>query len=242
MKGYLSSEEQDVDTLVDKARAAPGLVGRDLVSEVTCRERYTWDTPLPDRDSDEARHHVVAIDYGTKYNILRGLVSYGCRVTVVPAGTSADDILALDPDGIFLSNGPGDPSALDPLVATVRTLMDHKPMFGICLGHQLIGRACGGTTSKLKFGHHGANQPVQRLDTGQVEITSQNHGFTVDIDSIREHPVEVTHINLNDRTLEGMAHKELPVFSVQHHPEAAAGPHDSRYLFQRFVDLIEQGK
>jgi carbamoyl-phosphate synthase small subunit len=241
MVGVLSTEDLDEKRLVEKAAAAPGLEGRDLVREVTVAESYAWTEPLPGTSPPPPRFRVVALDYGIKYNILRGLVSFGCAVTVVPASTTAEEVLALDPDGIFLSNGPGDPAALPGIVAEVKKLLGKKPIFGICLGHQILGQAYGGTTSKLKFGHHGGNQPVMRLDTRQVEISSQNHGFVVNESSIREHPVEVTHVNLNDRTVEGLAHREWPVFSVQYHPEAAPGPHDSRYLFERFALMMESG-
>ncbi len=248
LKGVISTTDLDPRSLTEKAKASPGLIGRDLVKEVSCDRPYNWTEPLPDPGfgtapgRSDGRFNVVAIDYGIKYNILRGLVSHGCRVTVVPAYTSAEEILALQPDGIFLSNGPGDPAALPGIVAVVEKLLGKKPIFGICLGHQILGQAFGGLTYKLKFGHHGGNQPVLRTATGQVEITSQNHGFVVDIDSIKSQPIVQTHINLNDRTVEGMAHCELPVFSVQYHPEAGPGPHDSRYLFALFAQLMESGR
>ncbi len=242
MKGVLSTVDLDPQSLAAKARATPGLVGRNLVQEVTSDNAYEWTEPLPGTAAGAPEFNVVAIDYGIKRNILRGLVTNGCRVRVVPASTSAAEILKLGPDGVFLSNGPGDPAALPELVAEVKKLLPRKPLFGICLGHQILGQALGGTTFKLKFGHHGGNQPVLRLDTRQVEITAQNHGFAVDIDSIKEHPVAMTHINLNDQTLEGMAHQELPVFSVQYHPEAAPGPHDSQYLFNQFTAMMRTGK
>ncbi len=242
MKGVLSTVDLDPDNLVEKAKASPGVIGRDLVREVTEDNRYEWSEPLPDIEPKRPEFKVAALDYGIKYNILRGLVAYGCRVTVFPAATKAEHVLAHQPDGIFLSNGPGDPAALPHIVDEVKKLLGKKPIFGICLGHQILGRALGGKTFKLKFGHHGGNQPVMRLDTRQVEITSQNHGFAVDIDSIEDHPVETTHVNLNDDTLEGMMHRELPVFSVQYHPEAAPGPHDSQYLFERFTEMMRTGK
>ncbi len=242
MKGVISAVDLDENSLIEKAKTAPGLLGRDLVREVTCDEAYDWTEPLPGMEPAAPRYDVVAMDYGIKYNILRGLVTHGCRVRVMPALTSAEEILVRNPDGVFLGNGPGDPAALVRIIPEVRKLLGKKPIFGICLGHQILGRALGGTTHKLKFGHHGGNQPVMRLDTRQVEITSQNHGFVVDVESIKDHPIEMTHLNLNDQTLEGFAHKEMPLFCVQYHPEAAPGPHDSRYLFKRFVDMIETGK
>lgn len=241
MRGVLSSTDLDPARLIEKAKCSPGLVGYDCVREVTAADAYDWDEPLPDAPCAKPEFHVVAYDYGIKYNILRNLVSHGCRVTVVPARTSAADVLARKPDGVFLSNGPGDPAALGDIVEQVRLLLGQVPIFGICLGHQILGQALGGTTSKLKFGHHGGNQPVMRLDTRQVEITSQNHGFVLDLDSIQNHPVEMTHLNLNDNTVEGIAHKSLPAFSVQYHPESAPGPHDSRYLFETFVQMMRSG-
>jgi carbamoyl-phosphate synthase small subunit len=184
---------------------------------------------------------VVALDLGIKFNILRSLVTSGCKVTVVPAYTSAEEILAYDPDGIFLSNGPGDPSALVSIIEEVKKLIDKKPVFGICLGHQLLAQAMGGSTYKLKFGHHGGNHPVANLEQGQIEITVQNHGFAVDMNSAEGLPLKLTHINLNDQTVEGLSHTELPIFSVQYHPEAGPGPHDSRYLFEKFTDLMRTG-
>ncbi|MGH9453927.1 MAG: carbamoyl phosphate synthase small subunit, partial [Terriglobia bacterium] len=189
-----------------------------------------------------AGFHVVAYDFGIKHNILRKLVDCGCRVTVVPAGTAASDAMALKPDGVFLSNGPGDPEPVDYAVRTVRELAGRAPIFGICLGHQIIGLALGGKTFKLKFGHHGGNHPVLNLETQKVEITAQNHGFSVDPDSLNTSEVVFTHINLNDQTLEGLRHKSLPLFSVQYHPEASPGPHDSAYLFGRFVKMMEEWK
>jgi carbamoyl-phosphate synthase small subunit len=239
--GVLSTECHDREELVRRAREAPTLVGRDLAREVTCREPYSWDegslwggqaAPPP------ARFSVVAYDFGIKRHILRRLRDVGCRVTVVPASFPAREALALRPDGIFLSNGPGDPAAVGYAVDTVRELCAaNKPIFGICLGHQLLGLALGGTTYKLKFGHRGANQPVMDLDTRKVEITSHNHGFAVDVESLRGR-ARLTHVNLNDRTVEGLALQDRPVFSVQYHPEASPGPHDASYLFRRFVDAM----
>lgn len=243
MKGVLSTVDLDDASLVAKAKASPGLVGRDLVREVLPPEARTWHeglsrwTRLYGRQPSGDGPLVVALDYGMKWNIARYLADVGFRVTVVPGTASADDILRLEPDGVFLSNGPGDPEPLDYAVATIRELLDKKPIFGICLGHQLLSLACGARTFKLKFGHRGANQPVMNLETGVVEITSQNHGFAVDEASLPAE-LEVTHRNLNDDTIEGVRHRELPVFSVQYHPEASAGPHDSNYLFDRFRQLI----
>jgi carbamoyl-phosphate synthase small subunit len=235
----------DPAAAVAKARNHPSLEGRDLVVEVTAKEPYEWTEALwRSPDSKKAippiRHHVVAYDFGIKRGILRHLRESGCRVTVVPAKTSAKDVLALKPDGIFLSNGPGDPAAVDYAVEAVRELVKAgKPTFGICLGHQILGLALGGKTYKLKFGHHGANHPVMDLTTRKVEITSQNHGFCVDVDSMQGKAV-LTHINLNDQTVEGMRHETLPTFSVQYHPEASPGPNDACYLFDRFVRLMDE--
>jgi carbamoyl-phosphate synthase small subunit len=215
----------------------------DLVPMVTSGQRFTWDeTPwVWDQGfgrQENPEFNVVAVDYGIKRNILRLLAGEGCKVTVVPATTSAEDILALKPDGIFLSNGPGDPEPLDYAVGAIRDLLGKKPIFGICLGHQLLSLACGAKTFKMKFGHRGANQPVMSYATERVEITSQNHGFAVDEASLPAH-LEVTHRSLNDQTIEGLRHRELPAFSVQYHPEASAGPHDSQYLFDRFLELMK---
>ncbi len=251
MKAVLSSEDLDEKRLIQKARDSRGLVGIDLVKEVTCAKPYSWNefvrSPAaaqsqgrPDREIQPYR--VAAIDCGIKYNILRLLAAAGCDVTVVPAGTSAQEIAALKPSGVFLSNGPGDPAAVPYVVETVRRLMLDYPVFGICLGHQMLGLACGGATYKLKFGHRGGNQPVQYLPTGKVAITSQNHGFCVDLGSINQDEVELTHINLNDRTVEGMRHKKYPVFSIQYHPESSPGPHDARYLFNEFVQLMHENR
>ena len=232
-----------VETLLDRARKAPDMSGLDLVKQVTPSKAYaftegrgTWRVAAAVK-LKQREHHVVAIDYGVKKNILRCLVDSGCKVTVVPASTSAADILALSPDGVFLSNGPGDPAAVGYAVETLRGLLGNKPIFGICLGHQLLAIALGGKTYKLKFGHRGANQPVKDLATGRIEITTQNHGFCVDLASLPK-GVESTHVHLNDGTSEGLAAKDLRAFSVQYHPEAAAGPHDSLYLFERFTALM----
>ena len=234
MKGVISTRDLDSASLINKAASSLGLVGRDLVKEVTCDKPYQW------AQQKESRFEVVALDCGMKSNIARSLVKRGCNVTVVPAHSTADDIRAMEPDGIMLSNGPGDPEPLTYAVDTVKRLIPDYPILGICLGHQLLGLAFGGKTYKLKFGHRGANHPVKNLLTGKVEITSQNHGFCVDIESIRDPEIEVTHINLNDQTLEGMRHRTLPILSVQYHPEASPGPHDSSYLFDEFVSLLER--
>jgi carbamoyl-phosphate synthase small subunit len=243
--GILSTVEPDPQRLLERARALPGLLGRDLVSEVTVERPFTWDvgawnpargytTPPP------PRFRVVAYDAGIKLNILRQLRTVGCEVTVVPAGTPAEAVLERRPDGVFLSNGPGDPEGVPYLVEAVRRLIGRVPVFGICLGHQIVGLAAGGRTWKLPFGHHGANHPVRDLATGRVEITSQNHGFAVDSASLADRGWEVSHVNLNDGTCEGLRHRDMPVFSVQYHPEASPGPHDANYLFERFTDLMAQ--
>ena len=249
MRGVLSSLESDGQKLVEKARQIPTMAGLDLATRVSTREPYEWtETVEPCSPSDqigrqaEPRYNVVAYDYGIKHNILRRLVHSGCRVTVVPSLTSAEDVLALKPDGIFLSNGPGDPEPLVTQVANIRKLIGKKPIFGICLGNQLLGLALGGKTYKLKFGHRGANHPVRNEITGRVEITSHNHGFAVDPDSLNLSEVEITHVNLNDQTLEGFRHRSEPVFCVQYHPEAAPGPHDSHYLFDDFTKLMREAK
>jgi carbamoyl-phosphate synthase small subunit len=245
LRGLLSTDEKLSDSaLIDRCRATPGLEGRDLVCEVSSPERYGWTDPSwshPEARAERRQlaHHVVAYDFGIKRNILRRLVDFGCRVTVVPAATPAADVLALRPDGVFLSNGPGDPAAVPYAAEACRALLDAGlPLFGICLGHQILGLALGGTTYKLKFGHHGANQPVMDLATRKVEITSQNHGFAVDVDSLKG-KAELSHVNLNDGTVEGMRLSTHPAFSVQYHPEASPGPHDANYLFGRFMKLIE---
>ncbi len=288
-EGVISTRDDDPRRLVARAKASPGLIGRDLVKEVCCAEPFTWtqgrwEWPQgyaePRAESREPRekaleqqlslfgsalaarstrlstpgsrlYKVVAYDCGIKWNILRQLISVGCEVTVVPAATTAEETLAMEPDGIFLSNGPGDPEGVPYLIQAVRGLLGKKPIFGICLGHQIIGLALGGRTYKLKFGHHGGNQPVKDLTTGKVEITSQNHGFAVDMESFKAAPPEallgdpedivLTHVNLNDQTCEGLYHRRLPLFSVQYHPEASPGPHDASYLFTRFVELMARG-
>ena len=252
MKGIMATGDQRPEELLKKVQAYPGLVGRDMVLKVTTDSPYLWRgdrRPLeckpgmigadvwPDRSHP---YKVVAFDYGIKYNILRHLANRDCHIVVLPAQAKPNDILALEPDGLFLSNGPGDPAGVTYAIETVRTLLPELPIFGICLGHQLLGLAMGGTTFKLKFGHRGGNQPVKDLRTGKVEITSQNHGFCVDIDSLKDEDVELTHINLNDQTLEGMRHRKLPIYSVQYHPEASPGPHDATYLFDDFLTLMQR--
>ncbi|MFV0443143.1 MAG: glutamine-hydrolyzing carbamoyl-phosphate synthase small subunit [Planctomycetaceae bacterium] len=248
MTGVLSTLDLDDTSLVRKAQKSPGLVGRDLVCEVMSEQTCDWTEPLHDMvhhpstpepwsGDSQSEPHVVAIDYGMKWNIPRHLKDMGCRVTVVPGKTTAAEILKLRPDGVFLSNGPGDPEPLDYAIKTIQGLLGKQPIFGICLGHQLLGLALGGKTYKLKFGHRGANQPVLNRETGEVEITSQNHGFAVDAESLPDE-VEITHINLNDQTVEGLRHPQFKAFSVQYHPEASAGPHDSHYLFGTFRELL----
>ncbi|MEM6960790.1 MAG: glutamine-hydrolyzing carbamoyl-phosphate synthase small subunit [Myxococcota bacterium] len=249
----------DAATLQDMARSAPKMTGRNLAQEVSTKESYTWSAdsgpwridhtaPVDGVRGNESRagartqssqYRVVAIDFGVKRSILRCLVDQGCEVTVVPWSTSAEEILSLSPDGVFLSNGPGDPAAVRPAVTNVQRLLGKKPIFGICLGHQILSLALGGSSSKLKFGHRGLNQPVQDVHTGTVEVTTQNHGFVVDVASLAG-KCTMTHVHLNDGTCEGIEHRESGAFSVQYHPEASAGPHDSRYMFERFTNRIEK--
>jgi len=284
-EGVISTIDDDPKSLVAKAKASPGLIGRDLVNQVCCEAPFTWsqgtwtwpggygqgraESRESSAETEKAQlslfgsrlaargrpggarlSRVVAYDCGIKWNILRQLVSSGCDVSVVPASTTAEQVLGMNPDGIFLSNGPGDPEGVPYLIDAVRELIGKKPIFGICLGHQIIGLALGGRTYKLKFGHHGGNQPVKDLTTGEVEITSQNHGFAVDMESFKSDPkgqvlgdpedIVLTHVNLNDNTCEGLMHRRLPLFSVQYHPEASPGPHDASYLFRRFVEMMER--
>ncbi len=251
LRGVLATDGASDETLIADARALPTMAGQELASRVTSPEPYEWTRGSIDLSAPPSsvaansaapkRHKVVAYDFGIKQNILRLLVDYGCDVTVVPAQTSAEDVMAMKPNGVFLSNGPGDPEPVGYAVANIRKLLGRVPIFGICLGHQLCGLALGGRTFKLKFGHHGSNHPVQNLRTRKVEITSQNHGFCVDPDSLPSSDVEITHVNLNDHTNEGMRHRSLPLFSVQYHPEASPGPHDARYLFTEFVSMMEGG-
>ena len=234
MRAGLSTVDLDANSLLNKILATPEMQDRELASSVTVAENYNYPAT-----ADE-KYHVVAYDFGVKTNSLREFAKFACRVTVVPSETTAAEVLALQPDGIFLSNGPGDPASMTSVVMEIKKLAaSQKPMFGICLGHQLIGEAFGGSTYKLKFGHRGGNQPIKDLTTGKIEITAHNHGFAVDADSLPA-DVEVTHINLNDHTVAGLRHKKLPVFSVQYHPESAPGPHDSEYLFERFIDLMNK--
>ena len=260
LRGGISTTEPDPERLLDRVRHSPSILGVDLVKDVTCEAPYAWPpgglsgsaaSGPPARRSSEppapaivtgglgGRAHIVVMDFGVKYNILRELALLGCRVTVVPAATRVEEIMAQGPDGVVLSNGPGDPSAVPYAIDTIRNLMGRVPMLGICLGHQLLGLAYGGETLKLKFGHHGGNHPVQDLETRRVEITTQNHNFAVRVESLETRRVEVTHTNLNDGTVEGMRHAELPISSLQYHPEAAPGPHDARHRFRGFLDLVK---
>ncbi len=251
MKAIISTADFDEKSLVRKARAWVGLVDQDMVKRTTREKPWDWDTGgiVSQRWSPEMndklppeRFSVVAIDYGMKHNILRRLRQEGCKVTILPATATANQVLELKPDGLFLSNGPGDPGGVPYAIKTVKELLDKLPIFGICLGHQLLGLAYGGKRYKLKFGHRGANQPVKDLTTGKIEITSQNHGFGIVSESLDPDEVEVTHINLNDGSNEGMRHKKYPIFSVQYHPEASPGPHDAAYLFNRFTHIMEEYK
>ena len=253
LRGIVATDGTPGEQCVFEAKQLPVMAGQDLASRVTCREMYGWEKSsidlalspwseqMGEAGQEETRKfRVAAYDYGIKQNILRLLVDHHCDVRVVPAQTSAEDVLAMGPDGVFLSNGPGDPEPLQYAVENIRKLAGRVPVFGICLGHQLCGLALGGKTFKLKFGHHGSNHPVKNLLTNQVEITAQNHGFCVDPDSLPAREVEVTHVNLNDQTNEGVRHKSLPLFSVQYHPEASPGPHDSHYLFTQFTDMMKE--
>jgi carbamoyl-phosphate synthase small subunit len=240
MKGIISTIDSDPESLVKKAMTSKGIVGRDLVKEVTCSQPYVFEAALSNEKNSVLS--VVVMDFGVKMNILRILNKSGCHVTVVPASTSAEDILAMQADGVLLSNGPGDPEGVPYAIEEIKKLIGKIPVFGICLGQQLLGLAYGGKTYKLKFGHRGANQPIKDLETGKVYIVSENHGFAVDIDSIKTEPVKATHINLNDNTIEGLEHETFPAFSVQYHPEASPGPHDAYGLFAKFADMMEEFK
>jgi carbamoyl-phosphate synthase small subunit len=267
LRGVVATDGTAPEKLIEEARALPSMAGQELASRVTCAKEYRWERgsialaasatgsvgaagagPLwraaaaTHRVEEKPRYKVAAYDFGIKQNILRLLVDHGCDVTVVPAATAAEDVLAMRPDGVFLSNGPGDPEPVTFAVQNIRKLMGGVPIFGICLGHQLCGLALGGKTFKLKFGHHGSNHPVKNLLTEKVEITAQNHGFCVDPDSLPSSEVEITHVNLNDHTNEGMRHRTLPMFSVQYHPEASPGPHDARYLFEQFTAMMKEHK
>jgi carbamoyl-phosphate synthase small subunit len=254
LRGMVSTDGTPADQLIHEAKQLPTMAGQELAGRVSCKKNYEWQKGSIDLatspwaeamgeaggNSDLQKFKVVAYDYGIKQNILRLLVDHHCEVMVVPANTSAEDVLAWSPDGVFLSNGPGDPEPVTYAIENIRKLAGRVPIFGICLGHQLCGLALGGKTFKLKFGHHGSNHPVKNLLTSQVEITAQNHGFCVDPESLPSSDVEITHVNLNDHTNEGMRHKSLPLFSVQYHPEASPGPHDSHYLFTQFTDMMKE--
>ncbi len=245
MKGIISSTEFDLGKLKKQLDKYPGLVDRDIVRHVSVRKPYRWGRGVVDvltgvEEKPPVKYKVVAFDFGIKLNILRLLRSHGCDVLVVPANTTAGEVLDYKPDGVFLSNGPGDPAPVDYAIQSIRRLLGKVPIFGICLGHQLLGLALGGSTFKLKFGHRGANHPVKNLQTGAIEISSQNHGFCVDINSLKDKDVEITHTNLNDHTLEGFRCRSIPAFCVQYHPEASPGPHDSNYLFKAFINLMDR--
>lgn len=253
MRAVISTQDFDPESLVRRAKNAPSMAGRDLATGVSTQQPYRWVNGRPEalnagldtavwRHRAEGRHAVAAFDYGIKYNILRNLERAGCEVVVLPAEATAGQVRALSPDGVFLSNGPGDPEPLANAIETIRDLFGYRPIFGICLGHQLLGLALGGRTYKLKFGHRGANQPVKNLHTGRVEITSQNHGFAVDTASLNKGELEITHMNLNDDTLEGFRHRKLPIQAVQYHPEASPGPHDAEYLFGDFVKMMTESR
>jgi carbamoyl-phosphate synthase small subunit len=246
MKGIICTDGTSIKGLKDELDKYPGLVDRDIVKNVCTKKSYTWDKPAENEFGQtikpQAKYNVIAFDYGIKQNILRLLVSHGCKVTVVPADTTAQEVLKQKPDGVFLSNGPGDPGPISYAIETIRKLLGKVPIFGICLGHQLLGLAVGGDRFKLKFGHHGANHPVKNLITEKIEITSQNHGFCIDPDSLLDKDVQITHMNLNDNTLEGFRCKNVPAFAVQYHPEASPGPHDSNYLFGEFIELMDKVK
>ncbi len=252
LRGVIATDGTPAEQLILEARALPTMAGQELAGRVSCNKPYAWTRSSVDIDAGNPgahgspssipadRYRVVAYDFGIKQNILRLLVDHGCEVTVIPAKTTAEDVLALKPNGVFLSNGPGDPEPIDYAIDNIRKLLGRVPIFGICLGHQLCGLALGGRTFKLKFGHHGSNHPVKNLMTGKIEITAQNHGFCVDPESLPSSDVEVTHLNLNDHTNEGIRHRSLPLFSVQYHPEASPGPHDARSLFDRFTEMMRE--
>jgi carbamoyl-phosphate synthase small subunit len=251
LRGIVSTDGTSAERLIEEVRAVPSMSGLELASRVSCAQPYRWDqgpivglstaeTNKAAAEKESQRFRVVAYDFGIKQNILRILVDSHCDVHVVPARTPTEDVLAMNPDGVFLSNGPGDPEPITYGVENIRKLLGRVPVFGICLGHQLCGLALGGRTYKLKFGHHGSNHPVKNMRTGHIEITAQNHGFAVDPDSLPASDVEITHVNLNDYTNEGMRHRSLPLFSVQYHPEASPGPHDSHYLFARFTEMMSE--